>query len=82
MLVETAKDSNCFAVRKDLSRMTLGDLLDLLVDIGVRPEGLGLARLATSKAVRDEFTKAFGEGLSIRIADFPPNVLEASTVKP
>ncbi len=82
VLVETAKDSNCFAVRKDLSRMTLGDLLDLLVDIGVRPEGLGLARLATSKAVRDEFTKAFGEGLSIRIADFPPNVLEASTVKP
>ncbi|NLE40710.1 MAG: YihY/virulence factor BrkB family protein [Lentisphaerae bacterium] len=82
VLVETAKDSNCFAVRKDLSRMTLGDLLDLLVDIGVRPEGLGLARLATSKAVRDEFTKAFGEGLSIRIADLPPNVLEASTVKP
>jgi membrane protein len=82
VLVETAKDSNCFAVRKDLSRMTLGDLLDLLVDIGVRPEGLGLARLATSKAVKDEFTRAFGTGLSIRIADLPPNVLEASTVKP
>ena len=82
VLVETAKDSNCFAVRKDLGRMTLGDLLDLFVDVGVRPEGLGLSNLATSKAVKDEFAKAFGKGLSIRLADLPPNVLEALPVKP
>ena len=82
VLVETAKDSNCFAVRKDLSRMTLGDLLELLVDSGVRPEGLGLSKLATSKALKTEFAKAFGEGLSIRLADLPPNALEASPVKP
>lgn len=82
VLVETAKDSNCYAVRKDLNRMTLGDLLNLFVDIGVAPEGLGLAGLATSKAVEDEFASAFGEGLSIRIADLPQNLLRATPVKP
>ncbi|MGI5870172.1 MAG: YihY/virulence factor BrkB family protein [Kiritimatiellia bacterium] len=78
VLVETAKDSNCYAIRKDLSQMTLGDLLFLLLDVGAPPDELGLSRLATSKALQDEFVEALGEKLSIRIADLPSNDLETS----
>ena len=73
VLVETAKDSNAYAVRRDLSRMTLGELVVLLVDAGVAPAGLGLAKLATSRAVEEAFAKAFGVGLAVRIAEFPSN---------
>lgn len=71
ILIETAKDSNSYVARKDLGRLTLGEIVGLLLDIGAQPEGLGLMKLATSQALQETFERAMGEGLQKRLVELP-----------
>ena len=73
IIVETAENSDCFAVRKNLSTLSTGDLVRTMLDVGLPPDSLGLAGLKTSKSLSDELEKVLKTGLTTSIENLPEN---------
>ena len=73
VIVETAENSDCFAVRKNLSTLSTGDLVRTMLDVGLSPDSLGLEGLKTSKLISDDLEKALKTGLTTPIENLPEN---------
>ena len=73
VIVETAENSDSFAVRKNLSTMSTGDLVRTMLDVGISPDSLGLAGLNTSKSLSDDLERALKTGLAASVENLPAN---------
>lgn len=73
LIVETAADSDVYALRCNPDALTLGRLTALMIDFGIGPEGLGLMRLKTSSVVEQKLAEGLEQGLAIPIHTLPDN---------
>ncbi len=74
VIVETAADSNSYAVRRNLDSMDIGFLVNLILEVGVTPQLLGVGALKTSKLVAKDLETAFKTCLTTKIVDLPENI--------
>lgn len=73
LIVETAVDSNVYALRCNPDALELGQLVALMLDFGVGPEGLGLGKLKTSPIVERHLAEGLKQSLGVEIRTFPDN---------
>lgn len=74
IIVETAADSECYAVCRHLDSMDVGDLVGVLLNSGVKPSPLGVGALTTSSVVEKEIEAVLKARLTTKIVDLPENV--------
>ncbi len=74
VIVETAVDSNCYAMLRNLDSMDVGYIVGLLLEVGVTPHLLGVGALKTSKLVEKDLESAFKTRLTTKILDLPENI--------
>ncbi len=74
VIVETAADSNSYAVCRNLDSMSVGHLIGLLLEVGVMPQLLGVSGLKTSKLVAKDLEEALKTRLTTKIIDLPENI--------
>lgn len=73
LIVETAADSDIYALRCNPDALKLGELVELMLDFGVGPESLGLSKLKTSPVVQQHLTEGFKQSLEVDIHTLPNN---------
>ncbi len=74
LIIETATDSDQYALRCNPEALTLGSLVDVMLDAGVSPGGLGIAGLQTSVAVEQQLGAGLREALATGIGALPENI--------
>jgi membrane protein len=73
IIVETANDSEVYAVRVDMEIYTIGDLLKALINMGVSPDPLGVMNMKTSSVIASELERTLEKGLATKIRNLPDN---------
>jgi len=73
LIVETAADSDVYALRCNPDALQLGQLVELMLDFGVGSEALGLGKLETSPIVERHLAEGLKESLGIKIHALPDN---------
>ncbi len=74
VIVETAADSECYAVCRNLDSMDVGYLVGALLESGVNPSSFGLGALKTSPVVEKGIEEALKARMTTKIVDLPENI--------